>query len=912
MRLCRPLVLVLLLVASLGWVSCAHGGGSVSDEAALRDSVARLRQEGKEMRNQSRYDDALRLHTRGLDLAKALRDTSEWVQALNNIATDYRRMGILDVAQEYHYTAYRMCEESARTDSVMRKNRVVSLNGLGNIYLSVGNYERADSAFRLALAGERALGSATGQAINYANLGAIYSAQGNDARALECYRQSMRLNQESGNTLGQALCHISYGSLHEKHGRYRDALADYEQAYRLMKGSPDKWHSLEATISLASVNYDLHREQQALALLQEAERVAQSIHSLDHLVTVNKLYYRIYEREGRFREALDHHVMATTLQDSVLDSKKRDRIHNMGISIDRGRQQQRIDLAQAELQVERRAKSRNTLVLLAIVAVLLLVIGVMYYVQRMRRNSHRLLQQTASMRENFFTNITHEFRTPLTVILGLSRDIEEHAAQGSDLRHKAHTIQRQGGHLLSLITQLLDISRVKSVVGEPDWRHGNLAAQVAMVIDTYQDYARERGIELRYVCGEELCMDFVPDYVNKVVGNLVSNSLKFTPQGGTVTVTLHGDGKWVRMDFADTGCGIEANVLPHIFQPFYTNSTHVSARGTGVGLALVSEIVATVGGRIAVESAPGQGTTFHIDVPVRHKGKPISTDEMAEVPGMDSMEADEEALPASMGEGHGLRQVLVVEDNRDVAGFIAEQLGGTYEIHFACDGQEGLEQARALVPDIIVSDVMMPRVDGLEFCRMVRSDELLSHIPVIMVTAKVTEEDRLRGLEAGADAYLAKPFNQDELRIRVDKLLEQRELLRRKYAQNMVEERPQQPVPAPVDRFMERAERLVLDMTDRGEEVTVASLSDGLGINTRQLHRKVTGLTGQSPNTFIRIVRIHKAQRLLTEDPSVPLKNVAYDCGFTEYSHFARVFKAVTGLTPTAFCERESARRGAG
>ena len=162
------------------------------------------------MRNESRFDEALQLHTRGLDLAKEVGDTAEWIQALNNIGTDYRCMGILDVAQEYHYTAYRMCEESTDTAYVMRKNRVVSLNGLGNIYLSVGNLDRADTIFHLALEGERRLGSAVGQAINYANLGSIYSSQGRDEEALECYKQSMRLNRESENVLGQSLCHIYF------------------------------------------------------------------------------------------------------------------------------------------------------------------------------------------------------------------------------------------------------------------------------------------------------------------------------------------------------------------------------------------------------------------------------------------------------------------------------------------------------------------------------------------------------------------------------------------------------------------------------------------------------------------------------------------------------------------------------
>ena len=409
-------------VLSLAMPACRNGNETQTTDETVADSLARLRQEGKAMRNESRFDEALQLHTRGLDLAKEVGDTAEWIQALNNIGTDYRRMGILDVAQEYHYTAYRMCEESTDTAYVMRKNRVVSLNGLGNIYLSVGNLDRADTIFHLALEGERQLGSPVGQAINYANLGSIYSSQGRDEEALECYKQSMRLNRESENVLGQSLCHIYFGSLSEKHGDYEAALDQYQQAYDLMKDSPDKWHSLETVLSLASANFDLHREQEALRLLREADTVARSIHSREHLVTVNMLYYRIFEREGKYRQALEHHVLATNLQDSVLDSKKRDRIHNIGINIERGRQQRRVDLAHEELKVERQEKWVNMLISLAIVMVLLAIIVAMQYVQVIRKRHHRMLVKATQMKEEFFTNVTHEFRTPLTVILGLSQE----------------------------------------------------------------------------------------------------------------------------------------------------------------------------------------------------------------------------------------------------------------------------------------------------------------------------------------------------------------------------------------------------------------------------------------------------------------------------------------------------------
>lgn len=613
---------------------------------------------------------------------------------------------------------------------------------------------------------------------------------------------------------------------------------------------------------------------------------------------MNMLYYRIFEREGKYRQALEHHVLATNLQDSVLDSKKRDRIHNIGINIERGRQQRRVDLAHEELKVERQEKWVNMLVSLAIVMVLLAIIVAMQYVQVIRKRHHRMLVKATQMKEEFFTNVTHEFRTPLTVILGLSQEIARKRTTDTDTQHQAKSIHRQGARLLELVTQLLDISKVKSAIGEPDWRHGNLAAQVEMMVETYMDYAQERGINISYNRPAELQTDFVPDYVNKVVGNLLSNALKFTPKGGSITVSLKQESKHITLSVSDTGQGMSQEEQSHILEPFYTSKSKENPHGTGVGLALVNEIVKATGGSIAWKSAPGAGTTFSISIPIQHRGKPISESEMYSEPAPTDIEPDDDA-PETINEGQSLKQILIVEDNSDVASFIGSQLGKDYEIHFAQNGKEGLDMARSLIPGLIISDVMMPMMDGLEFCRLLRADELVCHIPVIMVTAKVSEEDRLRGLECGVDAYLPKPFNTEELLLRISNLMKQREVLRQKYEQ----ESALLPISAdmPQDHFMKHAKAAILEAVREGKDLSVASLAEQLDINTRQLHRKVTALTGDTPVALIRTTKIELAQRILTQDPSVPMKNVAIDCGFTDYSHFVRVFKNVTGKTPSDF-----------
>lgn len=865
---------------------CQHGSPSESETQSIRDSLATLRQQGKKERDASRYDEALRLHIRGLDIARAVGDSSEWIQALNNIATDYRRMGMLDVAQSYHYQALSLCDESADTTYQMRKNRVKALNGLGNIYLSIYSYDDADSVFRQALEGEHQLGSATGQAINYANLGSIYSARGDDEKALDYYRQSMFYNKKDSNLLGMALCHLYFGNIYERRQQYDLALREYEQSDRMMTDLKDLWHALEPRLALASVYYHTHEDAKALALLDRADATARQINSWEHIVEVHHLYFQLMQRQGRYHEALDHHLIATAYQDSILDNEKLDRIHNIGINIERTRQQKMVDMAQNELQTEKRIRQQSAWLFGLTVILLLAVISALLYVQRMRHHSMEMMREASRLREDFFTNITHEFRTPLTVILGLSRKIRENTEVPQSVSDKASTIERQGNRLLTLVTQLLDISKVKSVIGEPNWQHGNICAQVAMLLETYIDYAANRGVTLKYHYDQAIEMDFVPDYVNKVMSNLVSNALKFTPNGGTISVNLYQRGDRLHIDVSDTGHGISSDKLAHIFEPFYTTGDMGEAKGTGIGLALTQEIISHLNGTITAESQVGKGTTFHIVMPIQNRSAdPVTETEIG---------------------NSGKPIIVVAEDNADVADLLCTQLEPFYEVVAARDGVEALKRAGEIIPDLVITDVMMPNMDGMALARAIRANDLTAHIPIIMVTARVTEQDRIEGIKAGADAYLVKPFNTEELLTRVAKLLEQRIMLRDKYAQTIT----QAPVTddAIEDHFLARVEQVIVAHINKGEDITVTMVADDLNITARQLHRKVTGLINQSPAALIRITRINCAKTIMAAKPEMPLKSVALACGFTDYSHFAKVFRTVTGVSPTAWTAKPTAQ----
>ncbi len=866
-------------------------------------SIAALREWGKALRNESRFDEALHTHSEGLRQAEAVGDTIEWVQALNNIGTDYRRMGVLDVAQEYHYNAWKMSEECADTSFVAKKNRVVSLNGLGNIYMALGNYERADSVLRMALEGEQELHSALGQAINDANLGAIFEHQGQTDSAWVYYRKSMALNTEAGNDLGISLCHTNFGSLYEKAGQYGKAKMEYETAYRMMQASKDEWHALNSLIALAGICHVTGSGAKETEYLDRARQMAERIGSKEHLVEIHTLYYRHYKQTGDCRSALASYEQATAMLDSVLDMEKMNRIQNAILSIERNRQEKEMGEARLRIERERTAKWVGYIVFGMVALSLSGLIALLLYILRIRRRSHLTLKRLSALRENFFTNITHELRTPLTVILGMSHDLAKDEGCTTTTKEKAQAIERQGEELLTLINQLLDISKIKSAVGNADWRNGNIIAYLTMTVESFRDYARSRNIDLQLLANEAIEMDFVPDYMAKVMNNLLSNAFKFTPEYGKVSVVAQREGDRLLIELTDTGKGMDRETQIHVFEPFYQAKGEMQNIGTGVGLALVKQIIDSIGGTVTVESVPGKGTTFHLSVPIRNEIKQkITGTATAVVPMLPKRET---RLQDSEGDD-SMYRLLVIEDNRDIAAYIGSQFMDRYAVSYADNGRDGLEKAQELVPDLIITDLMMPGMDGLEVCRQVRVNEIINHIPIIVVTAKITEEERIKGLEAGADAYLAKPFNVDELRTRVEKLLEGRHLLQAKFAQMMPERKEDigqddgKTNEADL-RFLAKVSSVVNRQLDKNREVDVAFVASAVCMSTRQFHRKITALVGHPPTAYLQRLKIKRSRNLLNREPNISLAEVADRCGFDAYPNFVRAFKNVMGVTPTEY-----------
>ena len=532
------------------------------------------------------------------------------------------------------------------------------------------------------------------------------------------------------------------------------------------------------------------------------------------------------------------------------------------------------------------------------------------------------LKELDEFKNRFFTNITHEFRTPLTVILGTSEQVETMVGDG--LKNKIKLIRRNGENLLRLINQILDLAKLESKTLKINYVQGDVLPYLRYITESLHSFANAQNVMLRVESKEqEIIMDYDPERMLQVVYNLLSNAIKFTPSGGKVALGVtvnHGDFKYLILSVIDSGAGIPEADLPFIFERFRqannlekAKAGPTGASGTGIGLALTKELVNVMNGDISVESEEGKGTTFTVRLPVTNKAESLKSSELpqtvAETP------ARPRQAPAStLNAQPSSVNLLLIEDNPDVVEYLADCLRDRYALDFAYNGRAGIEKALEDIPDLIVSDVMMPEKDGFEVVETLKNDERTSHIPIVLLTAKADVESRIKGLRRGADAYLAKPFHREELLATLDNLLELRRKLQAKYVRDSgfgpVSVEPGKirdsdakasagggPATEMEDAFLQKARSIIHEhLSDAA--FTVDDLSRSLAMSQRQLHRKLAALTGQNASRLIRSIRLAKARELLLAGEK-NVSEVAYATGFDDPKYFSRVFAKAFGVPPS-------------
>lgn len=526
--------------------------------------------------------------------------------------------------------------------------------------------------------------------------------------------------------------------------------------------------------------------------------------------------------------------------------------------------------------------------------------------QNRKRMENEKYKELEEMKYRFFTNISHEFRTLLTLIITPIGSILKRTTDG-ETRHQLNDVSRNAGDLLQLVNQLLDFRKMEMNGEHLNLTSGNLNEFIQYTTMKFMPLAEQKNIRLAFEDKTEgLFMYFDKDKVGKILTNLLSNAFKFTKAGGSVCVSLEkcilDSRRCAHIIVEDTGCGIPKEDQAHVFERFYRTEQDSSSQqiGSGIGLNMVYEYIQLHEGKVSLESEEGKGARFIVDIPADLKrevqqeaseenriASPVMADVVDGAVGVQTFRKIE-------------KTVLVVEDNEDFSHFLSQELGRIYnKVLTAKDGIEGAMMAEAENPDIIVSDVMMPRMNGTDMCRRIKENIETSHIPIILLTAWSTDEGRAEGYKAGADAYIAKPFDMEVLLARISNLLEKQEKRQRDFSHSISLDPKTVTDSSPDEDFLKEVIACIEKNIDNSE-YTIDSLSTDVVMSRMSLYRKMKSLTGQTPADFIRTVRLKTAAKLLKEEKCTA-SEACYRTGFASPQNFAKHFKEMFGVLPSQY-----------
>jgi len=850
------------------------------------------------------------VYTKGLDLAKTLQDSTLYAEKLF-------RFGYLYAQYDDYTNAYNTLQES---EELYRKledplNEGWSIAHQGFIYRDLGDYKESERYHKahLQLSEKHDIKQSVSGA--YGNLGEIYYKMGDVEKSIDHWKTAIRLSKEIGL---EEYASVGTGKLLQIYideKQYSEAIK-YLNEYKTVTDQiavPKYERNFAMNIHFwqCRIDYGLRNFNKALKECEDCLKIYNT-NNWTPDPNVFKNLYEINKELNRHNTALDYFEKYHELTDIEKVARARTEIQSIVFnnqfvtdSINQAEEKRLLNATYQE-GIRKKNQEKN---LFIIIGVLLIILTTAYFIisRRTADLERKRLKDVNQLKNALFTNITHEFRTPLTVIKGMTDTIKSNLVikKYDNLDTSLEMIERNSDGLLQLVNEMLDLAKIESGNMELQLVQADIIPFIKYVCESFESYAEENQIDLTiYSEVESLIMDFDTNKLTSVLSNLLSNAVKFTPESGKIIVHVKQQTKnespSLFIKVKDNGIGIAKDELPNIFSRFYQTdaSTVRESEGTGIGLALTKEIVELMDGTIEVNSSLHTGSEFNVIIPITNKARKTEKVEMGKLPQVSRFQTTIPQSHNTILEDSDRPLVLIVEDNLDVAHYLRSCLKDKFETLHASNGIQGIEMALDQVPDIIISDVMMPGKDGFEVCETLKSDERTDHIPIIILTAKASFEDKLKGLSHGADAYLAKPFVKEELFIRLDKLIANRKKLMNKIQVEgsgiILKKRTKDPKL----QFLKKIIKLIhndIGNSNFGSE----DLAKSLLVSESQIYRKIKAITGKSTAIYIRSIRLQFAKQVLMNSDKT-VSEVAFDVGFNDPSWFSRSFKEEFGYSPSA------------
>lgn len=748
------------------------------------------------------------------------------------------------------------------------------------------------------------------------NVATVAIYQENYALALDYLNQSRIPSFETEYTVDYY--YTRFGLYYERQKDYKNALENYKKGIDfVLQKNEAKYQRALSYADMGRVYMLLKEYTKAASTCKKGFDYAVALKDLNGQKVNCSCLSKAYKRLGKKAEAFDYLEKLGIIKDSLSIEETEKHWQNIAftkqLQTDSIIQVQERNLLNATYEDGLRKKNREKNIFLIIGLMVLIFAAGMYSRLRFVRKSRAMLnieknraEKSEQIKNTLFTNITHEFRTPLTVIKGMTDIIKSNlkTKKLDDVENSLEMIERNSDNLLHLVNEMLDLAKIESGNMELHLIQADVIPFLKYLGESFNSLAEENQISLTiYSEIDTLIMDFDGNKLTSVFSNLLSNAVKFTSEYGKIIVHINqvtqNENPYLLLKVKDNGIGIAKEELSNVFDRFYQTDTSAIRKneGTGVGLALTKELVELMNGSIEVKSILEKGSEFKVLIPISKKAPTSIKEQIDKViqTSFSSKYSKKDQLELEINSE--LPLVLIIEDNMDVAHYLKKCLANKYETTHAVNGIEGIEMAFEKIPDIIISDVMMPSKDGFEVCATLKTDERTDHIPIILLTAKVTIEDRLTGLSQGADAYLAKPFNKQELFTRLEQLLAVRKKLINKIQKEGSNVLLKKRTKNPKLQFLQKIVKLIhQDIGDSnfGSE----DLAKKLLVSESQIYRKIKAITGKSTAVYIRSIRLQYAKELLI-NTNKTVSEVAYEVGFNDPSWFSRVFKDEFGFPPS-------------
>ena len=847
------------------------------------------------------YDSAKYYYEKALPRAQQNNDYYKEGRIYNELGVVCRKT---DRNQEAIHYFLASIKTSNKSDNSYGK--AIAENGIGNVYIVQKEYNKALFYFKESLKYGIKSGNKLHLAINYGNVGEAYLYLNAYDSAYIYIHKSLELAHTSNNPISEGICYQLLGELYMSQNKCQKAYGFYEKALVLQRQRSDQFYLSSILVRYGRVCAKLKRYEEAERNLLEGISLSKKVHSIDNLAFSNEALYEVYYNTKKYKKACDALMLAKTYKDSIFNTETLQVMNDLEYKYQSEKKSQEIELLNTknELIGESKKMQRNQF------GILLLFIGGLaaffYYRYQNRKKVTRELQNLNEMKSRFFSNISHEFRTPLTLIKG---PVEKQLSleQTNEQRTDLELILRNSDRLLSLVDQLLNLSKIDAGHFTIAADEGNLETLLKGISNSFKYQATEKNINYSIEIDQMESVWFDRNIVEIIITNLLSNAFKFTPHNGSIRICAQKKNQQIKIEINNSGCKLMRNELDRIFDRFY-RADGIEKQGTGIGLSLVKELCFLYRMPIGVSCSDDQLIQFELNLPINkshftetelafihEKNESLTINSLNSKLGINTqIENNSDELPV----------LLIVEDYSDMRYYIKSNFENTYQIIEAEDGQIGIQLAMDHIPDLIISDIMMPNIGGIELCTTLKNDVKTSHIPIILLTAKVEDENILCGLKSGADDYITKPFNAQTLAVKVENLISIRKGLQEKYQKELVIS-PLNLVFKSEDEKFANTLQEILDKHLPDPEFSVDQFCKKTCMSRTQLHRKLKALTGLSATAFIRTQRIKMAANIML-NPDINISDVCFSTGFNDTSYFSKCFKEIQGITPSEYIKKHS------